>query len=311
MDWLGAEGALIVTRAIHFMATSITAGTLVFRAVVAGPVLPAEAAVTDAFLAQTRCVVWIGLLIAAISGAIWLLLQAASMSELSPGDTSALLAILQETQFGQVAEIRFAMAILLAVCLALDRFAGANWAASATALGLVASLAWAGHAGATAGRLGDLHVAADALHLCAAAAWIGGLLALVLYFATARQIRGPGWTNLARKATERFSMLGIASVAILSATGVVNAWVLIGSLHALIGTEYGRLLLLKLALFAVMLALAATNRFWLAPRLDFSGDSALRWLTRNSAIEFALGLAVVTIVGMLGTLHPAIHLTGQ
>jgi len=302
---------LIATRAIHFAATSIAAGTLVFRTVVAGPVLPSEGAVADAFRAQTRCVVWIGLLVAAISGAIWLLLQAASMSELSPGDTSALSTILQETQFGQVAEIRFATAILLAVCLALDRFAGANWAASATALGLVASLAWAGHAGATAGQVGDLHVAADALHLCAAAAWIGGLLALVLFFATARQIRGPGWTNLVRKATERFSMLGIASVAILSATGVVNAWVLIGSSHALIGTEYGRLLLLKLAFFVAMLALAATNRFWLTPRLDLSSDGALRWLTRNSAIEFALGLAVVAIVGMLGTLHPAIHLTGQ
>src|SRR5438477_11185349 len=148
---------------------------------------------------QTRRVIWIGLLVAAISGAIWLLLQAASMSGLSPGDTSVLPAILQETQFGKVAEVRAATAILLAGCLALDRFAGANWAATAAALGLVASLAWAGPAGATAGQAGDLHVAADALHLCAAAAWIGGLLALVLFLASARRIRGPGGTTLIRK----------------------------------------------------------------------------------------------------------------
>ena len=106
-------------------------------------------------------------------------------------------------------------------------------------------------------------------------------------------------------------MLGIASVATMSATAVVNASVLVGSFHALISTEHGRLLLLKLAFFVAMLALAATNRFWLTPRLDLSSDGALRGLTRNSAIEFALGLAIVTIVGMLGTLHPAIHLTGQ
>lgn len=311
MDGFGADGALTATRAVHFAATTITAGTLVFCTVIAAPVLRTDRDVADAFRTQTQRLLWTSLLVAAISGAIWLLLQAASMSGLPPGDGSVLLTILQETQFGQVAEIRLAIAILLVVCLVLDRFTGANWAATAAALGLVASLAWMGHAGATAGQAGDLHVAADALHLCAAAAWIGGLLALLLFFATARRIRGPGWTTLVPKATKRFSMLGIASVATLSATGVVNAWVLVGSFHALFGTEYGRLLLLKLAFFATMLALAATNRFWLTPRLGFSSDGALRWLTRSSAIEFALGLAVVTIVGMLGTLHPAIHLTGQ
>ena len=106
-------------------------------------------------------------------------------------------------------------------------------------------------------------------------------------------------------------MLGIVSVVTLAATGFVNALVLVGSFHALIGTEYGRLLLLKLVFFAAMLVLAATNRFWLTPRLSSSSDGALRWLVRSSVIEFALGLAVLTIVGMLGTLHPAVHLTGQ
>lgn len=311
MDWLGVDGSVMATRAIHFAAISVVTGTLVFRTVVAGPVLGSDALVADVFRTQTRRVIWIGLLVAAISGAIWLLLQAASMSGLPPGDTSVLLTMLQETQFGQVAEIRFATAILLVACLALDGFTGANWVATAAALGLVASLAWAGHAGATNGQAGDLHVAADALHLCAAAAWIGGLLALLLFFATARRIRAPGGTILVAKATKRFSMLGIASVATLSATGIVNAWVLVGSLDALFGTGYGRLLLLKLAFFGAMLALAAINRFWLTPRLGFSSNGALRWLTRTSAIEFGLGLAVVTIVGMLGTLHPAIHLSGQ
>jgi putative copper resistance protein D len=63
--------------------------------------------------------------------------------------------------------------------------------------------------------------------------------------------------------------------------------------------------------FAVMLALAATNRFWLTARLGSSGEGTLRWLKRNSTIEFALGLAVIAIVGLLGALHPANHLTGS
>jgi putative copper resistance protein D len=114
-----------------------------------------------------------------------------------------------------------------------------------------------------------------------------------------------------QEATQRFSIMGIISVAVLSASGVINAYVLVGSFHGLIVTQYGKLLLLKLVVFALMLTLAMTNRFWLTPRLGLSGTGALRWLSCNSAIEFALGLAVFAIVGMLGTLHPALHLAGD
>ena len=63
---------------------------------------------------------------------------------------------------------------------------------------------------------------------------------------------------------------------------------------------------------ALMLVLAAVNRFSLTPQLAVpSGNEgeALRKLTRNSVVEIALGLAIFAIVGVLGTLHPAIHLS--
>ena len=108
-------------------------------------------------------------------------------------------------------------------------------------------------------------------------------------------------------------MLGIVSVATLLATGIVNSWILVGSFHALVITEYGRLLMFKIAVFAIMLVFAAVNRFRLTPRLALAPGSetqlmALRQLTRNSSIEIALGFVIFAIVGMLGTLHPAIHL---
>jgi putative copper resistance protein D len=61
-----------------------------------------------------------------------------------------------------------------------------------------------------------------------------------------------------------------------------------------------------------MLTLAAVNRFWLTPKLASSSKNeaqleALRQLTRNSVTEIALGLTIFAIVGVLGTLHPAIH----
>jgi putative copper resistance protein D len=106
--------------------------------------------------------------------------------------------------------------------------------------------------------------------------------------------------------------LGIISVATLLATGMFNAWILVGSFQALVVTEYGRLLMLKIVAFALMLAFAAVNRLWLTPRLALSSANepsldGIRQLTRNSIIEIALGLTIFAIVGMLGTLHPAIH----
>jgi putative copper resistance protein D len=162
------------------------------------------------------------------------------------------------------------------------------------------------------GELSNLHLAADALHLAAAAGWIGGLLPLALLLARARREQSVAWAGLAQAATRRFSTLGIVSVATLLSSGIVNAWILVGSFPALVTTPYGGLLLLKLVVFAAMLVLAAINRLWLTPRLGAASVNdarlgALHRLTRNSVIEIALGLATFVIVGVLGTLHPAIH----
>jgi putative copper resistance protein D len=221
--------------------------------------------------------------------------------------------VLSQTQFGIVTEVRLGLAVALAACLAYDRLALTDGLAPAAAVGLSAALAWSGHGGSTPGQLGNLHLAADVLHLIAAASWIGGLVPLVLVLALARQNPSLGSASIARDSAERFSILGIVSVATLFATGIVNAWILVGSFNALFATQYGRLLMLKIVLFAIMLAFAAVNRLALTPRLAGSPESgsrigALRRLTRNSVVEIGLGLIIFAMVGMLGTLHPAIHL---
>jgi putative copper resistance protein D len=318
MDWFGAggNGALIVVRAIHFAATAIATGALVFRAVVARPALDSGQAVAMLVRTQTLVIAWIGLAIAVASGMVWFLFEATSMSGLPLGEamtSSVLLTVLNQTQFGLVSEIRIVLAVILAACLACYRFPLADRFAPAAALGLTAAIAWTGHAGSTPGQTGNLHLTADALHLVAAASWIGGLVSLAVLLAAVRRHHTATWVSLARDATMRFSMLGVVSVATLLATGIVNAWILVGSFHALLITEYGQILMLKVAVFAAMLVLAAVNRFRLTPRLAVSSGNAprlevLRQLERNSTIEIALGLAIFAIVGLLGTLHPAIHL---
>jgi putative copper resistance protein D len=114
-------------------------------------------------------------------------------------------------------------------------------------------------------------------------------------------------------AVRRFSTLAIVSVAALILSGLVNAWILVGSFRGLVLTSYGQLLMLKLAAFAVMLVFAVLNRFVLMLRLALPSDEArqgaLHALSRSILIEIALGLLIFAIVGVLGTQHPAAHLT--
>jgi len=302
MSWFGAEieGPMIVTRTLHFAASATIAGALMFRAFVAGRAAPIDRKIRD--------IARIGFAIAVVSGLVWLWLQAVSMSGLGFGEaitSGALFTVIDETQFGLVSEIRLMIAIALAVCLAFDRIALLRRLALVAAVCLVASIAWTGHAGSTPFKLGYLHLASDALHLTAASVWVGGLVPLALLLAAWRRQDG---TSMGLDAVRRFSTLGIASVAALILSGGVNAWILVGSFRGLIVTDYGQLLMLKLAVFAAMLAFAAFNRLSLTPRLASLSKDALRGLSRNTWMEIALGFSIFVLVGVLGTLHPAAHL---
>ena len=173
----------------------------------------------------------------------------------------------------------------------------------AAAAALIALPALVGHAGATPGMTGDVHLVSDMVHLLAAGAWLGGLPAFALLLARARA--KPSWGDVAVSATRRFSVVGSLSVGGLLATGLVNSWFLLGGPRDLVTTDYGRLVALKIGLFSAMITLAAVNRFYLTPRLP--DTSALRTLKRNSTAEIALGLCVVLFVAILGTLPPAAH----
>jgi copper resistance protein D len=88
-------------------------------------------------------------------------------------------------------------------------------------------------------------------------------------------------------------------------TGIINTSNLAGTVPALVDTEYGRLLLLKISIFIAILGPAAVNRLWLLPRLP--ATDAVRQLRRNVLLEIGLATAIVLIVGALGTMPPGEH----
>lgn len=294
MDWL--TDPMVLARFVHIAACVMAAGTATFAVLAAGP-----AAATGDLRRRWRLVVAACAAIAALSGLGWLAITAANILGTSFADVclhGGLWSVAADTQFGRLAVMRVALALLLILPGWNDRLR------AALALVLVVLIAPAGHAGAQAGAWGWLHLAADAAHLVAAACWLGALPALAMLLAAS--YRDPaGLGASAVRATARFSWLGIACVAALIATGAINSWFLLSGPGDLMTTVYGRVLALKLGLFAAMLAIAAVNRFHLTPRL--ADVEALRALLRNSLCELALGAGVLFLVAILGMLEPGGH----
>ena len=299
----------------------LLAGTAVFGALVVGlvPRNAREDPQLDAWRRQTAGIAWASLATAVLSGAAWLVVLAADIGGRTLHDVFAdniVQRVVTETRFGFVWSVRFVLALLLAFGLLVlgaatrrARRAGKFYALSTLALTLLGSLAWSGHASGTPGIAGVLHISADVLHLVAAGVWVGSLLPLALLFAAARRTTDPAVASLVRDATWRFSALGVIAVGTLLVTGVINTCVLVGSIPALIGTDYGCLLVAKMCLFIAMVCIAAFNRMRFAPRLSSAatGADAQRQLQRNSLIEASMGVLILFIVGALGTLPPAVH----
>ncbi|MBV8937306.1 MAG: copper homeostasis membrane protein CopD, partial [Alphaproteobacteria bacterium] len=318
------EAFLIAARFFHFSALILLAGIFAFERFVADPTFRqsgAAPATADRLHRRLGWLAWASLMLTLVSGAAWLVAVAAGMSGRRLGaalSQGAVPIVLTRTRFGEDWLLRLALAVLLGFCLLAwargqRRISGAiGWTALFLAAAMLASLAWAGHGAATPGPAGGLHLAADFLHLLAAGLWVGTLPALDIFLAKTHRIGDPNWAAVAAIAIRRYLILAIASVTVLLIGGVVNTWFLAGTVPALVGTQYGRLLLGKIGLFLAMLMIAAVNLLRLAPRLAVGGNANVVWRTAarlqaNAGIETALGLGVVAVVSVLGTLPPGLH----
>lgn len=127
------------------------------------------------------------------------------------------------------------------------------------ALALLATISFAGHAGA--GRWLAVALVADVVHLAGVSVWLGGLAVLILVVLR-RDTAGLDRPGLERL-VNRFSEVAFVSVLVIVVSGVVQAWRQLDGLDALTGTSYGRLLIAKVALVAAMVAAAGVSRAWL------------------------------------------------
>ncbi|HEY4261754.1 MAG TPA: copper homeostasis membrane protein CopD [Schlesneria sp.] len=307
MDYL-----LVVSRALQFTATILMTGVLFFRALIADPSGLSSAKVDVEHQGERRCdyqlrlMLWIGFLLAFASGAAWFLAVSGAIEDgpirqaIADGTATT---VLTETQFGRVWIVRIVVGVLLAAVVGTAKLQWMGRRSFELSLAAVfaGSLAFVGHAASVPGLKGDIHLASDALHLIAVCAWVGSLVPYALYL---KAISEDSRASIkAQEATRRFSNLGFVAVLTIATTGIINTYNLVGSTDLLTQTQYGQLLLIKVALFIAMIGVAAINRFWLTPRL--SDRDTTKHLRRNSLIETCFGLLIVCIVAVLGTMPPA------
>ena len=300
---------LVVIRAVHYAAMAQLAGGVAFAMLVV-PARLGNCELSPAFLQRFRRLILGSAVLALLSWLLWLVPVAAEMAGISMAAIrgEVLMRVLAATQFGHVWLLRVVLLMLVLALLvslpapllhARRRLASTLIIAAIT----VASLALSGHAAAQTGSAKLTALVSDASHLVAASAWLGALLPFSIALLTT-----PGISAryvLAR----RFSWLGIVSVALIVASGVWNSSYLVGSWAALFGTDYGRSLLLKLALVACMLMLAAANRRMTPTLATVDGNAirAQRRIAHNAAIEATIGAGVFVMVGVLGVSIPAVH----
>lgn len=248
----------------------------------------------------------------ASGAALWAMAQAMSASSDVAAVWGVAQTLLTQTAVGMTWGLRVALLLISLWFTAASGGNARNRAAVASVLCAVALaiLAWAGHGAMNEGPAAWFHLGADIAHLLAAGAWVGALVALTFIARAARRQADQKAVAVLSSASTEFARLGTLIVAVLIASGIVNYIMIVGpSLSGLIETVYGRLLLVKLALFATMLALAAANRFCLAPTLekarrDNDATAAVLALKRSLYLETTLAILILGLVAWIGTLDP-------
>jgi copper transport protein len=342
-DLLGDQKAGPVTsvafgaaRAVEYGAIALGLGVLAVLLLVWLPALRATAGAGEgwreaasAFAARARTL----LLVAAAAGALAALAALALQAATAEGSSlwSALGGVrdVLDTRFGVVWGLGILAWILVGLLAAVPQAVPAlrpatvgaagsalpgpgpwTWALAVPVLALALLPGLGGHAGVQDPVA--VLLPANALHVLAAGAWIGGLAVLVAALpAATRRLDAPDRTRVLSAAVGRFSGLALISVALLLAGGIAQSLLELGAVNDLWDTPFGRAIAIKAALVIVLLALGALNRRRTLPRLaraatdGASPGGAGVLLRRTLRAEVALGVAALAVTGALAGYPPA------
>ncbi len=257
----------------------------------------------------------IGLALLTLAASAFVLWVRAWEAAGTPGAWEAAGQLLSDSSYGRAFIVRLALLATVAYLAGILFRPGAevgiyHWMLLGTAAAVPVTVSLSGHAPAQ--DPAALRVALDWAHLTAAGVWVGGLLQLALFLALV-PYDGRSRPRLLAALVPRFSLVAIASVVAIAATGLAQALLTLDSPSELVSSAYGRALLAKGAFFLPLLLLGAFNLLLVRPRLQSLARSALQavrvweWrLRRAVAAEIALATGIVAITAFLVNTSPPI-----
>jgi copper transport protein len=287
-----------VARGIGYAGTFIAAGGAIFLAVVH------DGRGDRSRLAMV--VLW-----SAIVGAIGVVIQLPISAALATG--LGLGAITHEGVLGQVTADGVGAQTVVAL-IGLSIATGAVlWKTRSTATRVAAviggcaapiAFAFSGHTTITAPRA--LVYTSDIVHVLAASIWFGGIVFLWLFLRSQRATAGDAVH--AGGVVARFSRIAGFAIVAVGIAGVILAYEEIKALHALTSTTYGRLVLVKVCIVALIAAVAAYNRYRLVPalrRAEARGRNVWSHLVTTVRIEMIGMVFVIGVTSVLVNQVPA------
>lgn len=322
------ETAFGLARGLQYAALALAVGGLAFLLLAWLPGLalvrgegerwsPASAA----FAKRLRRVALLAAVFGALSAAAGVVLEGAEAAGVS-GFSALKETIVRETletKFGTIWGIAvlawIAFGLLAALLLRRSGNRSFGWlptlllAAPLAYLVMVPALA--GH-GSTQSPVA-LNFPVNVIHVTAMAVWLGGLATLLFVAPRGTRELDPGDRGrLLAAALSRFSQVALVSVGALLLTGLVQAYVYVRRLDALIETGYGRAVLIKFVLLMVLIGIGAYNRRRSVPRLNkiaAGGEAPGRagvLLRRALRGEVALLVVVLGVTAALASYAPPI-----
>jgi putative copper export protein len=173
-----------------------------------------------------------------------------------------------------------------------------GWMIAALAVVVTAvATSMSSHAGA-ADTMRLFGVLDDAVHILAASSWLGGLFMLIVVGLSVNSSHEI--SARARVLVNAFSRVALTSAALVLFTGVVSARFRVGTIAALVSSEYGTMLLVKLALVGVVGVIGFYNWRFMKPKIASEGAAdALRSTGRRELImALFVILATAILVGL-------------
>lgn len=289
----------VATRWLTFATILVIIGATVFRTFVLesmrqGSTVPTGSAADDAAARAARLGRGAAMFLLLAAGARYLLQARAIDSDALGGGMMAVMLFDTPWGWGWILQVA-AGALALG---AFHRAAGnprSGWGAAMIAgLLLAFTPALSGHAVGSE-SLPALAVAIDGVHVLAASAWMGTLLALLAAGVPAA-VRGGGGTGMVSDLVGIFSPMALTFAAVVVGTGVVSAILHLDAVHQLWTSAYGRTLLLKVGAVAIVAAVGAYNWRAVRPRLASTGPAPLR---RTAPLELVAAAVVLVLTAVL------------